>query len=262
MKRERDLDQTLKHWLDEGADHAPERFIWEALDDVERTAQRGAWRVSLEELLMNLKPAALALGAAAVIILAVAAYQVLAGPNVGGPGPTPAEVTPDDLRSIVLRPDTAPSDWIIETVGFADAEILTYPTRSVSGGELALGEADALVAGRYAEGSAPPDSLFTSWCALFEDAGAAERALAIYLEDFASDSGWGLGPGEDAPLGDGGAVFMGETTALAAGSRGDLVPARIYIWRVDNLLLAAGGFFDYDPEVLRSVAEGMDARAH
>ena len=90
MNHERDFDQTLRHWLDDGADQAPERFVWAALDQVERTAQRGAWRASLEGLLMNLKPAAPILGVAAAIVLAIAAYQLLVGANVGNPDPSPS----------------------------------------------------------------------------------------------------------------------------------------------------------------------------
>ena len=57
--------------------------------DVERTAQRGAWQASLEGLFMKLKTAAPYLGIAAVIVLAIAAYQVLVGPERGQPGPKP-----------------------------------------------------------------------------------------------------------------------------------------------------------------------------
>lgn len=48
---------------------------------------------------------------------------------------------------------------------------------------------------------------------------------------------------------------MGRPTGI------DPVPAQIYLWRDGNLLLAVGGWFDYDAAELRAVAEGMDARA-
>ncbi len=55
MNRERDFDQTLARWLDDGADQAPERIVWAALEETERIAQRGARQALLEGLVMKLK---------------------------------------------------------------------------------------------------------------------------------------------------------------------------------------------------------------
>jgi hypothetical protein len=88
MNRQRDVDQLLRTWLEDGLDQAPERFVWAALEQVDRAPQRGAWRVSLEGFLMRFQPAAPILGVAAVAIAAVALYVAFAGGNVGDPGPT------------------------------------------------------------------------------------------------------------------------------------------------------------------------------
>jgi hypothetical protein len=93
MNRERDVNDTVNRWLDEGADRAPERFVWAALEEAERTPQRGAWRVSLENLNVPFKFSAPVLGVAAALALAVAVGAfVLSGRNIGGPSdpsPTP-----------------------------------------------------------------------------------------------------------------------------------------------------------------------------
>ena len=98
MNRERDVNDTVNRWLDEGADRAPERFVWAALEEVERTPQRGAWWVSLENLNMPVKFAAPVLGIAAVLALALAVGAfVLGGQNVGGPSdPSPSPEASSD----------------------------------------------------------------------------------------------------------------------------------------------------------------------
>ena len=111
MNRDLDFDQALRDWLDEGSDHAPERFIWAALEDVERSAQRGAWRVSLEERLVNMKPVALVLVTAAVIVAALAGYQLIAGPNVGNPGPTPTPLPPASFSAADLPSQKNDAEW-------------------------------------------------------------------------------------------------------------------------------------------------------
>ena len=104
MNREVDFERTIRSWLDDGANRAPERFVWAALEDVERMPQRGAWWALLEGTLMKLKPAAPLLGVAAVVIVAIAMYQLFGG-NVGArnePSPTPRTFTSADLPTIVF----------------------------------------------------------------------------------------------------------------------------------------------------------------
>lgn len=253
MNRERDFDQTLKHWLDDGADHAPERFIWAALDDVERTAQRGAWWVSLEELLMNLKPAVLALGAAAVIILAVAAYQLFGASNVGGPSeptPTPAAFTSTDLPEIILTEANAPAGLTVDATE-SGAAALVVPLRA--GGPFI--DQTAFVDALMTNLNSTATGGYVSWSALFETAADAEVAFD-YLVDEHGSAGWEMTrSGVDPGLGDESASFTG--AAYDNFERNE-----VHVWRVGNLVLAAVGVGDFDADQLRSIAELMDERAH
>lgn len=259
MNRDDDTDRLLHAWLDEGAMQAPERVVWAALEETERIPQRRAWVRALDGLLLRFRPAAGVLGVAAV--LALAAYLLLAGRNMGDTSPTPRVVTLEDLTSIVVWEDTAPRGWRLDNLVSNPREVLVIPIRSLSGSELdAMEEPRGYLGGRYTDFSGQ-DAIFISWATLFDSENDAQAALAFYLNEMAAGDAWGLGPGQPARLGDEGRVFTGETRALMGGTRGDPVPARIYLWRVGNLLLAAGGWFEYDPQELRAVAEGMDARA-
>lgn len=251
MKRTRDFDQTLKLWLDEGADHAPERFIWAALDDVERTAQRGAWRVSLEEFLMNLKPAALALGAAAVIILAVAAYQFFGASNVGGPSeptPTPRTFTPTDLPDIILTEANAPAGLTVDNTDSGAAALLV-PLRP--GGPII--DQTAFVDALMTNLNNTETGGYVSWSALFETAADAEVAFD-YLVDEHGSAGWEMTRSSvDPGLGHESASFTG-------AAYGWIERNEVHLWRVGNLVLGAVGVGDFDADQLRSIADLMDER--
>jgi len=253
MNREQDFEQTVKRWLDDGADHAPERFIWAALDDVERTAQRGAWRVSLEELLMNLKPAALVLGTAAVIIVAIAAYQLFRGSNVGGPSeptPTPQAFTPADLPNIILTEANAPAGLTVDATD-SGAAALVVPLRP--GGPFI--DQTAFVDALMTNLNSTETGGYVSWSALFETAADAEVAFD-YLVDEHGSAGWGMTRSSVDP-------GLGEASASFTGAAYDIFETNgVHLWRVDNLVLAAVGVGDYDTDQLRSIADLMDERAH
>jgi hypothetical protein len=87
MNRERDIDDLLRAWVSEGADHAPEHFVWAALDRIEATPQRGTWRRSLRRAAMRLSFAPLLLGTAAVLVATVG-YLALSRPVDEGPAPS------------------------------------------------------------------------------------------------------------------------------------------------------------------------------
>jgi hypothetical protein len=255
MNRESDFDQLLTSWLDEGADVAPERFVWAALEDVERSAQRGAWRTSLEGIFMSLKPAAPILGVAAIAVAALALYVALANPNVGTSDPTPRAITSDELPAIILTEGNAPDGMTVDatTRGY---EALTTPLRP--GGEIIplTGFDDALmtnlnstVAGGY-----------VTWSALYETTFEADLAFDFLVAEHESDEGWGLVPSSPDPE-------LGDESALYSGAAYQFDAARIYLWRVNNLLLAAvfvdvTAVDDANAERLRVVAEAMDDRAH
>lgn len=260
MNVERDTDRRLRAWASEGIDRAPERFVWAALDEIEQIPQRTAWRTRLDGLAIRLWPAAAVVGAAAVILLAIAIIAQVVTPNLGVGVPRQFETA--DLPGIVLWEDTIPAGWTLDNLVSNPWEVSVIPIRSMTGPEIdAREEPDGLVAGRFTNGLAP-ELAFMSWAALFETESQASDMLPFYEREMEAADAWGLGPGEPIAFGDGGHVFTGETTAFLGPPNGvDWTPAQIYIWRDGNLLLAVGAFDNYDRAELRALAEGMNARA-
>lgn len=260
MNVERDSDRQLRAWAAEGIDRAPERFVWAALDEIEQVPQRPAWRTRFEGFAVRLRPAAVLVGAAAVILIAIAILARAIAPNLGVGGAR--EFVTDDLPGIVLWDDTIPATWTLDNLVSNPWEVSVVPIRSMTSEEIAaLPEPEGLVAGRYTNGLGP-DVAFISWSALFERDSQARAALPFYEHEMESAAAWGLGPGEPIGFGDGGRVYTGITTAFLGPPTGiDPTAAQIYLWRDGNLLLALGGFGIYDAAVLRALAEGMNARA-
>lgn len=88
MNREPNVDEIVARWVDDGPEVAPERFVWAALEEVERMPQRGAWRVAMENAPMFMKIAAPVLGVAAVVLVAIIGYQLLGTDRGVGQGPS------------------------------------------------------------------------------------------------------------------------------------------------------------------------------
>ena len=252
MNRERDFDETLATWLDDGADTAPERFVWAAIENVERTPQRGSWLVSVEEFLVHLKPAAPILGVVAVAALAVATYQFVWAPNVGGPSIVPRTFTAEELPTILLTDENAPAGFTVdeqsrETGGSA----LTMPLPP--GGDTfdmaAFVDALSITGGDDVGG-------YTTWAALFETPEAAGEAFDFVATEHDSPDGWGLADTRTDP-------GLGDESAAWTGQQYDFVPsARTIFWRQGNLLLAAVGFADWDANDLLDIANAMADRAN
>lgn len=251
MNRERDFDETLAIWLDEGADTAPERFIWAAIDDVERTPQRGSWLVSLEEFLMNLKPVAPILGVVVVAALAVATFQLVWAPSVGGPTIGPRTFTAEDLPSIVLTDENAPSGFTVDDESRETGTVaLTMPLRP--GGDTI--DTTAFVDALSISGGDDVGGYLT-WTALFETPEAAHDAFDFIAAEHDSPDGWGLADTRTDP-------GLGDESATWTGQQYDFVPsARTIFWRQGNLLLAAVGFADWDADELQALAGAMARRA-
>ena len=261
MNLERDTDRRLRAWMtDGGIDRAPERFVWAALDEIERTPQRAAWRTRLDGLALRLRPAAGLAGAAAVLLVAVVVLTRVIGP-IPGPGGA-REFVQADLLGIVLWEDTKPANWTLDNLVSNPDEIRFIPIRSLTGDDFfALPVPAGYLGGRYTNFSGPT-GVYMCWSALFETEEQAAAALPFYQREMEAADAWGLGPGEPVDFGDGGFLYAGDTTAFT-GPPGTNEPIRtqIYLWRDGNLLLAIGGWFDFDANELRSLAEGMDARA-
>lgn len=260
MNVERDSDRMLRSWVSEGIDRAPDRFVWAALDEIETLSQRPAWRTRLAGLGIRIRPAAPLVGAAVVVLVGVSILARIVAPSVEVGGQRTFE--PVDLQSLVLWEDTMPATWTLDNLVTNADQVRLTPIRSMTDAELqALKAPHSYVAGRYTEFSGP-DAVFISWGLLFERDDQAAAALPFFEKEMASPDGWGLGPDVPITVGDGGLVYSGETTALM-GSPGSTEPtrARIYLWRDRNVLLAVGGWFDFDENELRGVVEAMDRRA-
>ena len=249
MNRERDFDETLATWLDEGADTAPDRYVWAAIDEVERTPQRGSWLVFLEEFFMSLKPAAPILGVVAVAALAVATYQLVWAPNVGGPTIVPRQFTADELPTIVLNDENAPAGFTVDDENRETGIVaLTMPLRP--GGEIdttAFVDALSITGGDDVGG-------YTTWAALFETPGAAHDAFAFIAAEHDSPDGWDLADTRTDP-------GLGDESATWTGQQYDFDSARTIFWRQGNLLLAVVGFADWDPDDVSALAQAMADRA-
>ena len=244
MNRNRDFDETVASWLDEGADRAPERYVWAALEDVERTAQRGAWQASLEEFFMHLKPAAPVLGVVAVVVLAIAAYQLTATPNLGD---SPRTFAAADLPNVIVTSENAPEGTTIDLTT-SGRTALMEPLRP--GGRVidTSGFVDALKTEL-----STPQGIYATWAAVFETEEDARQAFEFVANEHESADGWGLeGSSADPALGDESRVYSGPMY--------DFESAETIFWRENNLLLAAIGAVDWSPEYLRTIADGMAAR--
>lgn len=259
MNREPQIDSTLRAWLSEGAERAPEWAVWGAIDEVERTAQRPAWRTRIDAVEQRLAPARL-LAAAAAIVLLVVPFALIANLSPGV-APGDGRLAPEDLETIVVWQDTMPAGWTLDSLTTTTDDVLVIPVRTMSREQFAAQPSmTGYQAGRYTDFSAP-DAVFISWATLYDLPTRADSALDAFARELAAADGWGLGPGQPIALGDGGWVFTGQTQALVAGGAGDPVPMQIYLWRTRNVVLAAAGWFSYDPAELLGVAEGMEARA-
>jgi hypothetical protein len=250
MTRQTDFDHAVSDWLDDGVDRAPERFVWAALEDVERTPQRAAWVAATEEFLMQFKRAAPVLGIAAMVVLAIVAFQILGSPSVGGPEPTPRVFVPEDLPNIVLSEAIAleglePQEDT-QTTGI---NALTTPLRP--GGETI--DTTHFVDALSVDLSGSIGG-FTTWAALFETPEAAAEAYAFLVTEHESSEGWGLAASREDPN-------LGEESALWSGQQYGMVRARTIMWRQGNLVLAAVGWADWEAEEVRMIADQMADRA-
>lgn len=196
---------------------------------------------------MTMKPAMTVLGIAAVAIVALAAFQILAGGGVG----TPRVITAEDLPAIVIPAEGGPAGMQHDTT-YDDERVLTRPIISVTGTDaIPYLEQPGFVAGRYTEFSSETAGLL-SWAVLFEDADDAQRSLGLYVEEVQAEEGYALGNRAEIDFSDEGAFYDDDDP------ENDI---QVILWRTGNVVMAAATYGDFDPDELRSVAKQMDARA-
>jgi hypothetical protein len=97
MSTDRDTTRIVRSWLEEGVTALPDRVLDTVLDQVPATPQRRswvpAWRVPMTAQMRSL------LAAAAVLIIAVAGYNLLAPDEAVGPSPGPSQTNPRPASS-------------------------------------------------------------------------------------------------------------------------------------------------------------------
>jgi hypothetical protein len=259
MNRRTDFDDHLRDWAELGDERLPSRYLDAALAKVDTTPQRGASWWPLEGILMNLKPAAPILGVAAVVVLAIAGYQLFGG-NIGGPpSPTPTAsprtFTEADLPTIILTEGNAPEGLTVDATTTGSAALNT-PFKP--GGPLMpeAGFVDALMTNLNSTDAGG----FVTWAALYQTPADAQAAFEVLVAEHESPVvGWGLET-QSHP-----APRFGEEDAFYVGAAYAFDAAEIYVWRANNLLLAAVAVdvAAVDAPVsdqLLSIARGMDSR--
>jgi hypothetical protein len=253
MTHERDLDRVLDRWMDDGPTVVADRVIATAMTDVHTTRQRGARWVSLKEILMTTKPALTLVALSVIAVLGIAAYQLLWVGGLVGEPPEPRIVAASELPEIVMNADEAPPGMNLDGIYTDGNDVKQRPIVSATGPDAApYLEQPGFLAGRYTEFSDAQANVILSWVALYETPADAERALALYADELQSEAGYGLSRRAAVDLGDEGAYYDDDDPQD---------DAKVYLWRVGNLVMAAATIGDYDPDQMRSVAEGMDERA-
>jgi hypothetical protein len=184
-----------------------------------------------------------------VSIVALAACVGAGRPETASTAPAAKAHTSDDLPNILVSQDNAPEGMIVEP-GLSGRAALNRPR---PGGttidEGAFVDALTTSIGHTETGG------YTSWAALFETSADAEQAFESITGLHEAEDGHGLEPLQpDVELSGDSVLYRGPYISWDA--------AGIYLWREHNLLLAVVGVGDYQPDVLRSIAEGIDRRAN
>jgi hypothetical protein len=256
-----ELDRRLREWLEPGAETAREAVVWEVIEQAEHTPQRPRWRTAASSLSDRAGSIFRPVGVVAVALLVVALVASLAARNVGQRDADSRAFITADLDTILVWDDTKPETWHLDNLVSNPDAVLITAARSMSDEEwLDQPAFRSLEGARYTDFTGV-DAVFMSWGAVFPSVGDARDAFGLIAEELGSDAGWGLGSGAAVELGDEGNVFTGATTKLGGRDPTDPVGSRMYLWRHGNVVLALGGWFDYDETELESVARGMDDRA-
>lgn len=99
MSTDREVTRIVRSWLNEDRHEDADRVLDTVLAELETTPQRRSWWSAWRHPVMN-TTMRFALVAAAIVIVALIGYQLIAGPNVGGPQATPSptvDLTPVEL---------------------------------------------------------------------------------------------------------------------------------------------------------------------
>jgi hypothetical protein len=260
MSRVPDFDSVVSAWLDERSGGDSAKFVASAVEQVGRTPQRGARRVALEDMAARFSPLSAAFGVAAVLILALVAFQ-LAGATPGGSVESPSITPTVDLSAMVITAQNVadiPTQYrrltVYRTVTGIDA-LSASETAPVT----SPGFVDAVLTyfDDDEEHSGEHEGRYATFAAEFASAQEAHLAFEAAVAHHEAPDGWGMTePAKNPGLGDEGVYYeQGRDYGFPLLS--------VYLWRVDTVLLYAVDYHPYDRTTafLRWIAHSMDARA-
>ncbi len=199
--------------------------------------------------------------------LAMVALAALAAPgchSADAPAAIPrGRFTRGDVGAIVLQPsDALKGTMYVDPIsGFQD--VTTFARDGVELGHLRddgfeVGHLALFFPAGHANGGAPKpltnDSVIVQGIAgLFQDADGAERSLERYVDDLRSRQ---LPDAHDVAS-DG----LGDRAFGLQGTTSDGSRVLMYVWRVDNLILAVSGSGPVDSADIRALADMVNGRA-
>lgn len=298
MNRISDVEPVLRAYLAENGDRAPDRVLLDVAGRIRLQPQRREWRLQRRPLMhTSVKVAA---GVAAAIVVAVVVIWSAAWTPTVGPRPTasvvasastrpspearqPANAAPlgdADLARIVVNGANAPERLtsVRELLGeeaLRATALLPSDQPGIAGAlltGLALARDDDPYQSEHT--LAPMATAFRQTYGQYGSLGIvfttkldADRAFAAAAATLQSPSGWGVQPEPDdrfssdafAPTSD---WVPADGARYYAGSEYGRPILRVYLWRVENVLLMAVDLHVYDlPDVLQSMVERMDAEA-
>lgn len=106
MNRQPDVERVLRHYLADDGDIAPDRILEVVAERIAAQPRQPAWRLKGRLFVNNYLKLAAAI--AAVLVLAVVAWQLLPG-NRGGVGGTPSAVPSPTAPAATARPTASPA---------------------------------------------------------------------------------------------------------------------------------------------------------
>ncbi|MGH2595009.1 MAG: hypothetical protein ACRDH7_03490 [Actinomycetota bacterium] len=203
------------------------------------------------------------LAVVAVSALVAAGCHSAATPSAAPSVTAPGRFTRADLDAIVLRPSDAPTGTVyVDAVsGFQD--LTTFARDDVELAHLRddgfqVGHLSLFFPAGHANGGAPKpltnDSVIVQGiAALFQDADGAERSLERYVGDLRIRQI----PDAHDVVSDG----LGDRAFGLQGTTPDGSRVLMYVWRVDNLVLAVSGSGPVEAADVRALADRVNGRA-
>ena len=185
MSAERDVTRIVRSWLDEGVTQLPDRVLDAVLDQVPATPQRRAGWLARRFPFMN-NTMKIALGAAAVVVLAFIGFGVLRD-NTGGPPTATATPVPTPTATPQILSDGPLEAGTVVAVGLGPSQSISATLTVPEGWEGFDGSCVLPVTGTSA-----PDGMgfcFLEVAGLYSDpchgsSGAADVLVGPTVEEF------------------------------------------------------------------------------